>query len=103
MKLKIRSLILASLAPASQFWISLISHRDHVFGICMWRTVVVHHSSMTGVLLLGMNWILEFNCRARDEFIYILVLNALAYRQQTVVPFGGDQRFSARGDRMWRR
>ena len=35
MKLKIRSLILASLAPASQSWISLISHRDHVFGIDM--------------------------------------------------------------------
>ena len=55
MKLKTRSLILTSLAPASQFWISLISHRDHVFGIGLWRTVVVHHSSMNGVLLLGMN------------------------------------------------
>ena len=35
MKSKIRSLILASLAPTSQPWISLISHRDHVFGIGM--------------------------------------------------------------------
>ena len=35
MKSKIRSLILASLAPASLPWISLISHRDQVFGIGM--------------------------------------------------------------------